>query len=80
MGPGKKDKNDGLVTLASCKPSTPLRRVNAGDFNATRGQFSLGNKAGGVPQRGLIRRRAAECALFIGIKGADAIAMRRSAA
>ncbi|MBB2918349.1 lysozyme [Cupriavidus alkaliphilus] len=80
VGPGKKDKKDGLVTLASGKPSTLLRRVNAGDFNAARGQFSLWNKAGGVPQRGLIRRRAAECALFIGMKGADAIAVGRSAA
>jgi lysozyme len=80
VGPGKKGKKDGLVTLANGNPSTLLRRVNARDFDGARGQFALWNKAGGVLQRGLIRRRAAECALFIGASGADAIALGSSAA
>ncbi|WP_035877135.1 lysozyme [Cupriavidus sp. amp6] len=80
VGPGRKGKKDGLVTLANGNPSTLLRRVNAGDFDGAKSQFSLWNRSGGVPLRGLIRRRAAECALFIGMNGADAIAMGRSAA
>ncbi len=80
VGPGRKRKKDGLVTLANGNPSTLLRRVNAGDFEGATRQFALWNKAGGVVQRGLIRRRAAECGLFIGMNGADAIAMGRSAA
>lgn len=80
VGPGRKGKKDGLVTLANGNPSTLLYRVNAGDFYGAKGQFALWNKAGGVVQRGLIRRRAAECALFIGANGVDAIALRRSTA
>lgn len=80
VGPGRKGKKDGLVTLANGNPSTLLRRVNASDFDGAKGQFALWNKAGGMVLRGLIRRRAAECALFIGASGADAIALGRSAA
>jgi lysozyme len=80
VGPGKKGEKDGLVTLKNGNPSSLLRRVNAGDFDAAMEQFSLWNKAGGAVLKGLVRRRAAECALFAGATDADAIALGRSAA
>ncbi|SCU95514.1 Lysozyme [Cupriavidus necator] len=80
VGPRQKGKKDGLVTLANGRPSTLLRRVNASEFEEAKGQFAFWIKAGGIPLRGLIRRRAAECALFIGASGAEAIVFGRSAA
>lgn len=45
--------------------STLLKRVNAGDMAGAANQFEAWTKAGGVTQRGLVRRRAAEKALFL---------------
>lgn len=44
--------------------STLLRRLNAGDFNGAAREFDRWNKAGGRVWKGLVRRRAAERALF----------------
>jgi lysozyme len=44
--------------------STLLRRVNAGDFAGAVKQFGLWVHAGGAVEPGLVRRRAAEAALF----------------
>lgn len=44
--------------------STLLRCVNAGDFEGAARQFAAWNKGGGKVLNGLIRRRAAEAALF----------------
>ena len=44
--------------------STLLRKLNAGDFDGAAREFDKWNKAGGKIYKGLIRRRAAERALF----------------
>lgn len=46
--------------------STLLRLLNAGDYDGAAAQFERWNKAGGKVLAGLIRRRAAERALFEG--------------
>lgn len=46
------------------KSSTLLKKVNAKDFSGAAKEFSKWNKAGGKVLNGLIRRRAAEAALF----------------
>ncbi len=54
--------NLGQGHLAS---STLLKRLNAGDYQAAADEFPKWRKAGGVVLDGLVRRRAAERALFI---------------
>ncbi|HEY4008734.1 MAG TPA: lysozyme [Acidobacteriaceae bacterium] len=49
--------------------STLLRCVNRGDFAGAAGQFGLWVHAGGEVVAGLVRRRAAEAALFAGSDG-----------
>lgn len=49
----------------SFRGSTLLRMVNAGDFKGAEGQFGLWVHAGGEVEPGLVRRRAAEAALFL---------------
>ncbi len=44
--------------------STLLKRVNAGDFKGAANQFAAWNKGAGKVLNGLVRRRAAEAALF----------------
>lgn len=44
--------------------STLLKRLNAGDFDGAAREFDKWNKAGGTVYKGLVRRRAAERALF----------------
>ncbi|ABN85615.1 peptidase [Burkholderia pseudomallei] len=56
---------DGIITLASGQPSTLLRHLNIGDFAGAADQFPAWNRAGGVVQPGLVRRRAAERDLFL---------------
>ena len=53
--------NLGEGTLAQ---STLLRLLNAGDYAGAAAQFDRWNKAGGRVLPGLVRRRAAERALF----------------
>lgn len=50
------------------KSSTLLRKLNAGDYLGAANEFKRWNKAGGKVLNGLVRRRAAECNLFIGVK------------
>ena len=50
----------------SFRNSTLLRMVNKGDFAGAAAQFPFWNKAGGVVQEGLERRRKAEAAMFMG--------------
>jgi GH24 family phage-related lysozyme (muramidase) len=54
--------NVGLGALAK---SSVLRAVNAGDFEAVPRRLALWTKAGGRTLPGLVRRRAAEAALFV---------------
>ncbi len=46
--------------------STLLAKVNAGDFAGAAAEFGKWVNVNGQPERGLIRRRAAEAALFEG--------------
>lgn len=52
------------VGLGNLKTSTLLRKLNAGDYEGAKGQFSRWNRAAGKVMRGLTRRRAAEAAKF----------------
>ncbi|WP_367310546.1 lysozyme [Burkholderia cenocepacia] len=56
---------DGIIMLASGQPSTLLRHLNIGDMAGAADQFPAWNRAGGVVQPGLVRRRAAERDLFL---------------
>jgi lysozyme len=63
---------DALVDFAfnlgcgALRGSTLLKMVNAGDFAGAAGQFGRWVNAGGKPLPGLVKRRAAEAALFAG--------------
>jgi lysozyme len=54
--------------VGSFRSSTLLRLVNAGDSNGAVGQFGLWVHAGGKVEPGLVRRRAAEAARFMGVQ------------
>lgn len=45
--------------------STLLMKINKGDYDGAAGEFGRWVKAGGKPSAGLIRRRAAETALWL---------------
>ncbi|MDS0801698.1 lysozyme [Burkholderia cenocepacia] len=64
LGPLDKGR-DGIITLDSGQPSTLLRHLNIGDMAGAADQFVAWNRAGGVVQPGLVRRRAAERDLFL---------------
>lgn len=51
--------------LSSLRGSTLLRMLNSGDINGAADQFGRWTKSKGVPLAGLVRRRAAERALFV---------------
>jgi lysozyme len=53
------------VGTGGFKKSTVLRKFNADDFSGAAAAFAMWNKAGGKIDRGLVRRRAAEAALFL---------------
>ena len=63
---------DSLVSFAfnvgagNLRGSTLLRKLNAADYAAARGEFAKWNKAGGQVLPGLVRRRAAEAQMFGG--------------
>ncbi|PRG17963.1 peptidase [Burkholderia multivorans] len=70
VGPGRARRagdpgRDGIITLANGQPSTLLRKLNGADYAGAADQFPAWNKAGGVVQPGLVRRRAAERDLFL---------------
>ncbi|RJG10929.1 lysozyme [Pseudomonas cavernicola] len=70
--PLKQHQFDALVSFTfnlgsgNLQGSTLLRKLNAKDYTGAGSEFSRWNKAGGRVLSGLIRRRAAERALFIG--------------
>lgn len=68
------------VGLGNLKTSTLLRMVNAGEMGNAAAQFSRWNKGAGKVMKGLIRRRAAEAALFTGSPGQQAILIGTAAA
>jgi lysozyme len=53
------------VGLGALQSSTLLRLVNAGDFSGAAAQFGKWVNGGSGPLPGLVRRRAAEAALFL---------------
>lgn len=65
VGPGKKDVRDGFVTLKSGRPSLMLTLLNVGNSSGAADQFLRWNKGGGKVLPGLVKRRAAERALFL---------------
>jgi lysozyme len=60
------DFNTGGLTVAGGKPSTLLRKLNAGDYAGAAREFPKWRKSGGVVLKGLERRRGAERRLFEG--------------
>lgn len=68
------------VGVGAFAASTLLRLLIAGDQSGARRQFARWNKNDGVVMRGLIRRRAAEVALWDGYSGAEAISIGVQAA
>lgn len=64
----------------SLRTSTLLKLLNAGDYAGAAAQFARWNKNDGKVMRGLIRRRAAEAALWAGKSGTQAIAAGVAAA
>lgn len=66
------DEFDALVAFSynigagAFAESTLLKKLNAGDFGGAYKEFARWNKAGGKVLKGLVRRRAAEAALFAG--------------
>lgn len=77
-------KYDALVLFdyntGALHSSTLLRMLNARDYAGAQAQFARWNKNDGKVMRGLIRRRAAEVALWAGKAGAEAISIGVKAA
>lgn len=70
VGPGRKATRqdpgkDGFVTLKTGKPSTLLAKLNAGDLAGAAVEFSKWTRGAGKVMPGLVKRRAAETALFL---------------
>lgn len=63
--PGKKGVRDGWVTLKSGQPSTLLRKLNAGDYDAVPEQLARWNKGGGKVMPGLVTRRKSEAEMWV---------------
>lgn len=52
------------IGIGAFQKSTLLRKLNTGDYEGAANEFKRWNKGGGQVLRGLVRRRAAEEALF----------------
>ncbi|WMD23083.1 lysozyme [Achromobacter seleniivolatilans] len=65
VGPGKRGIKSGLFVLMSGQVSTLARKVLARDYAGAAEEFPKWIYAGGVPLRGLERRRKAERQLFL---------------
>ncbi|QCG92328.1 lysozyme [Azospirillum sp. TSH100] len=70
VGAGRKAKGkdagkDGFVTLKSGQPSTMLRKLNLGDAAGAAAEFAKWTRGAGKVMPGLVKRRAAEAALFL---------------
>ena len=77
-GETSQNQFDAMVSLAyniglgAYRASTLLRLHNAGDFTAADAQFAVWNKQAGKVLQGLVRRRAAEAAMYRGNQAAPA--------
>lgn len=65
VGPGNQWK-DGICRLKDGRPSTLLRKFNAGDIGGAETEWLKWISPGSNVERGLLRRRRAELALFRG--------------
>jgi lysozyme len=65
VGPGRKGVKDGFVTLKNGNRSTMLTRLNSGSYLAAADELPKWNLVAGKVSRGIVRRRAAERALFM---------------
>jgi lysozyme len=65
VGPGNQYK-DGICRLKDGRPSTLLRKFNAGDVGGAEDQWLKWISPGSKVEKGLLRRRRAELALFRG--------------
>lgn len=63
VGPGS-PKKDGIIRLKNGKPSTLLRKLNAGDYKGAEAEFHKWVSPGSSVEKGLRRRRKAEAELF----------------
>lgn len=68
------------IGLGNFKGSSVVRRFNMGNMAGAADAFLMWDKAGGKTMRGLVRRRAAERALFLGADGQQAIEIGKAAA
>jgi lysozyme len=58
-------ERDGIIVLKNGKPSTLLRKLNAGDYDGCADQFLLWVSPGSSVTNGLKRRRTSERCLFL---------------
>lgn len=65
VGPGVKNKKDGIIRLKDGRPSTLLRKLNMSDYVGAAMEFPKWCRAGGKILLGLERRRLAEKNLFL---------------
>ena len=65
VGPGSSTK-DGIGRLKDGRPSTLLRKFNDGDIGGAENEWVKWISPGSSVERGLLRRRQAELALFRG--------------
>ena len=72
-GPGGRGR-DGILWLADGRPSTFLRKLNAGDYGGAADELPKWVRAGGQVLKGLQRRRHATRLVFLGGDVQDAIA------
>jgi lysozyme len=68
------------IGLGNFKGSSVVRRFNMGNMAGAADAFLMWDKAAGKTMRGLVRRRAAERALFLGSDGRQAIEIGKAAA
>lgn len=71
-GPGGGGR-DGILYLASGKPSTFLRKLNLRDYGGAAAEFPKWNLSGGRVLKGLQRRREATRLVFLGMDARSAI-------
>ena len=64
---------DGIVRLKSGYPSTLLAKINARDYEGAADQFLRWVSPGSNVERGLLKRRTAEQAVFNGVSASEAI-------
>lgn len=64
VGPGRLGARDGIIWLKTGQPSTLLAKLNAADYAGAAAEFPRWRFGAGQPLAGLIKRRAAERALF----------------